>query len=188
MTGPRTTRLFQMFGNYWRQPSQILSDYWRQPPYLKVGYPLIAAATLVFAAIARRRIVLKRDEPAFDAVQEMSKPCRYRLDNDTSATFTLPDGRKIGYATYGSPTGRPVLWLHGWPGSRVEVAFYDEAAKKIGARLIGIDRPGTGWSSPQPNRTILDHAKDVRQLAEHLELEDYGVLVRPLRNSLRTST
>ncbi len=44
------------------------------------------------------------------------------------------------------------------------------------ARIISVDRPGYGLSSPQPNRTILDHAKDVDYLANHLGLDSYAVL------------
>jgi hypothetical protein len=104
--------------------------------------------------------------------------CRYRLDNDTSDTLTLPDGRKLGYAQYGSPTGRPILYLHGLPGSRIEAACFDELGLKLGARIIAADRPGIGWSSPHPGRTLLDYPKDSEHLAGHLELDEYSVLVR----------
>lgn len=102
--------------------------------------------------------------------------CRYRLDTTSSATFVLPDGRKLGYAEYGATTGQPVFCLHGFPGARLEVAALEPAASKVGARLIAVDRPGFGWSSPHENRTLLSHAHDVEALARHLKLERYGVL------------
>ncbi|TAQ91199.1 hypothetical protein B7494_g488 [Chlorociboria aeruginascens] len=102
--------------------------------------------------------------------------CRFRLDTDSSATLILPDGRKLGYAQYGSLTGRPIFYLHGLPGSRMEGAYFDEPGLELGARIISVDRPGMGWSSPQPGRTLLDHPKDLEHLAQHLELEDYRVL------------
>ncbi len=95
----------------------------------------------------------------------------------TSATLTLPDGRKLGYAQYGLRTGRTVFYLHGLPGSRIEAAAFDAMAVKLGARIIAVDRPGIGWSSPLPERTILDHVKDIEHLAEFIELDSYGVLV-----------
>ncbi|PGH30333.1 hypothetical protein GX50_06891 [[Emmonsia] crescens] len=101
---------------------------------------------------------------------------RFRLDNGSSDTFTLPDGRKLGYAQYGSLTGRPVLYQHGLPGSRIEAASFDELGQKYGARIIATDRPGIGWSSPHPGRTLLDHPKDLECLAKHLELDEYCVL------------
>lgn len=108
---------------------------------------------------------------------EPPKP-RYRLDDNSSDTLTLPDGRKLGYAQYGSLTGRPILYQHGLPGSRLEAAGYDELGLKLGARIIAADRPGYGWSSPHPGRTLLDFPKDLEHLAKHLELDDYSVLVR----------
>jgi pimeloyl-ACP methyl ester carboxylesterase len=95
----------------------------------------------------------------------------------SSAIHTLPDGRKLGYAQVGSPTGKPVFYLHGTPGSCVEAIAFDEMGKKSGARVIATDRPGYGLSSPHPGRTILDHAKDVEHLAEFLKMKSYGVLV-----------
>ncbi|KAH8592894.1 alpha/beta hydrolase fold protein [Bisporella sp. PMI_857] len=100
----------------------------------------------------------------------------FRLDNDSSDTLALPDGRKLGYAQYGSQTGRPILLLHGIPGSRIDGAFFDELAQKVNARIITADRPGLGWSSPHPGRTLLDHPKDLEHLAKHLGLEEYSVL------------
>jgi pimeloyl-ACP methyl ester carboxylesterase len=103
---------------------------------------------------------------------------RTGLDNDNSDTLLLPDGRKLGYAQYGSLTGRAVLFAHGHPGSRLEGAHLHDLGLKLGARIIAPDRPGMGWSSPHPDRTLLDYPKDLEHLADHLKLERYGVLVR----------
>jgi hypothetical protein len=103
---------------------------------------------------------------------------RIRLDNDNSDTLLLPDGRKLGYAQYGSQTGRAVLFVHGHPGSRLEGAHLHNLGLKLEARIIASDRPGMGWSSPHPDRTLLDYPKDLEHLADHLKLESYGVLVR----------
>ncbi|KAI0410322.1 alpha/beta hydrolase fold protein [Xylaria grammica] len=107
---------------------------------------------------------------------DQSIPNRYRLDTDSSATLALPDGRTLGYAQYGLLTGPPVFCLHGLPGSRIEGALFDAPAITPRARIISVDRPGYGLSSPQPNRTILDHAEDIGNLAIHLNLDSYAVL------------
>ena len=56
----------------------------------------------------------------------------------------------------------------------------DADAKELGARIIGIERPGIGWSSsdlrPLKERKVVDHAKDIEAVAEHLGLEEYAVL------------
>jgi hypothetical protein len=95
----------------------------------------------------------------------------------TSDTVTLPDGRTLGYAQYGLRTGKVVFYNHGLPGSRIEAAAYDAIATRLGARIIAVDRPGYGLSSPQPSRTILGFAKDIERLAESLNIDNYGVLV-----------
>ncbi|KMU90093.1 alpha/beta hydrolase fold [Coccidioides immitis H538.4] len=127
--------------------------------------------------------------PAVIKDDEHSK-CRFRLDNDSSDTFILPDGRKLGYAQYGSPNGRAILYLHGLPGSRVEAACFEELGLKLGARIIAADRPGFGWSSPHPSHTLLDHPRDLERLAEHLgeyqEADHMHLLVRshyPMKSS-----
>ena len=102
--------------------------------------------------------------------------CKYRLDNTTSATLVLPDGRKLGYAEYGAPTGQPVFYVPGFPSSRIEGAGLDPEASKVGARIIAIDRPGYGLSSSHKNRTLLSHAQDIDTLANYLGLRRYGVL------------
>ncbi|OAL33846.1 hypothetical protein AYO20_06857 [Fonsecaea nubica] len=98
------------------------------------------------------------------------------IDIDNSDTLVLPDGRKLGYVQFGSPTGRAIFFLHGHPGSRLEGAHLHDLGLKLGARIICADRPGIGLSSPQPGRTLLDHPKDLERLADHLKLDKYGVL------------
>jgi hypothetical protein len=96
----------------------------------------------------------------------------------TSSTFTLPDGRKLGYAQYGAQTSRTVFYCHGLPGSRIEAAGLVPMALRLDIRIVGVDRPGYGLSSPQPGRTLLDYAKDIECLAEFIGVDSYGVLVR----------
>lgn len=103
--------------------------------------------------------------------------CRYPLDDDSSDTMTLPDGRKLGYAQYGQLTGKPIFWLHGLPGSRTEAAYFHDIGLELGVRMIGTDRPGMGLSTPSPGRTLLDWPKDLECLAEHLGIEEYAVVV-----------
>lgn len=108
------------------------------------------------------------------AVNEPSK--RYKTDTSSSKVLTLPDGRKLGYAEYGVPNGRPLFNLHGLPGSRIEAAALEPVALRLGIRIIGVDRPGYGLSSAKSKCTLLDHPQDLIHLAEHLGLEEYAVL------------
>lgn len=90
--------------------------------------------------------------------------------------MTLPSGRGLCYAEFGASTGTPVFYCHGFPGSRLEAAIADGVACSAGARIIAADRPGFGASDHLPGRAILDWAGDVRDLADHLEVERFSVL------------
>ena len=91
-------------------------------------------------------------------------------------TVTLEDGRRLGYADLGRPDGRPLLWFHGTPSSRLEAVWLDETAARTGWRLIAFDRPGHGLSSPNPDARIVGVAHDVAALADELGLDRFAVL------------
>jgi pimeloyl-ACP methyl ester carboxylesterase len=88
----------------------------------------------------------------------------------------LSDGRVLNYAEYGEATGRPVVFFHGWPGSRVEGALLESQARARGLRLIAPDRPGMGGSDFQPDRALLDWPRDVTELVDCLCVERFGAL------------
>lgn len=88
----------------------------------------------------------------------------------------LPDGRRLSYARYGAAAGPALLALHGTPGSRHMYAPADAPARALGLRLIAPDRPGFGDSEHRPQRVLADHAADLAALADHLELERFGLL------------
>jgi len=116
------------------------------------------------------------EEHGTTAHEEDTRRCRYPLGNDTSDTLTLPDGRKLGYAQYGSPSGHAIFYHHGLPGSRIEAASYHDIALELGLRIIAVDRPGIGLSTPHPQRILLDCPRDLQCLVDHLQLESYSVL------------
>lgn len=88
----------------------------------------------------------------------------------------LQDGRHIGLCEYGDLEGFPVFFFHGTPGSRVMFLDDDPISKELGVRLICLDRPGFGLSTPHPDRTILDWAKDVLEVADHLGIYHFSVM------------
>lgn len=97
--------------------------------------------------------------------------------DSSSEEFILSDGRQLSFALYGGQTGSAVFYLHGYPGCRLSgTLFFDKPGKELGARIIAVDRPGIGNSSPHPGRTFVDHANDIGELAEHLKLDSYGVI------------
>ena len=89
----------------------------------------------------------------------------------------LPDGRRLGFAEFGPATGRPVLWFHGTPGARRQLApVVREAAEKHDARIITLERPGIGSSSAHLYDEILDWAADVEHAADQLGVEHFSVV------------
>jgi len=95
---------------------------------------------------------------------------------DIEKQIKLVDGRYLGYAEYGISDGFPVLFFHGLPGSRFEAQKLHQAAMDSNIRLIGLDRPGMGLSSPQKNRTVVDWANDINEFTNHLNIEKLSVM------------
>ena len=88
----------------------------------------------------------------------------------------MRDGRLMGFAEYGDPGGFTVVNAHGGLAGRLDVAAADRSARDAGIRLLSPDRPGIGLSDPQPGRTVLDWARDVEDLANHLGVGRFGVM------------
>jgi pimeloyl-ACP methyl ester carboxylesterase len=88
----------------------------------------------------------------------------------------LRDGRMLGLIEYGRPGGDPLLYFHGFPGSRVEARLLAGTAERCGVRLIGVDRPGMGRSTMQAGRRLLDWPADVADLADALGIGRFSVI------------
>lgn len=88
----------------------------------------------------------------------------------------LKDGRNLGYAEYGDPRGKPVFYFHGLPGSRLEARLGSETGRRMGIRIIAVDRPGFGLSDFKPRRKMVDWAEDINELADFLELSRFSIL------------
>jgi len=82
-------------------------------------------------------------------------------------------GRTVGFVDYGPPRGAAAIWCHGGPGSRLEPAAVAPAAAAAGIRIVGIDRPGYGASTPNPGRSIADWVPDGLAVADALGIERF---------------
>lgn len=89
---------------------------------------------------------------------------------------TLKDGRKMGYVEYGDPNGKPIFYFHGLPGSRLDAGYLQQIALREQYRLIGIDRPGMGLSSPVSGRSILSWTDDVEAVADSLNIDNFSII------------
>jgi pimeloyl-ACP methyl ester carboxylesterase len=94
-----------------------------------------------------------------------------------NTTFlTLRDGRRLAYVENDQPSGFPLFFFHGTPGSRNPKSTLLSIAERYGVRLISADRPGFGYSDFQLERVLLDWADDVVELADALEVERFAVM------------
>ena len=82
----------------------------------------------------------------------------------------------LGVAEYGEPSGAPMLVFHGFPGTRQMALVLDEPARKLGVRVIGIDRPGFGRSDYRAGRQIRDWPADAAAVADALGLGEFAIM------------
>jgi pimeloyl-ACP methyl ester carboxylesterase len=87
----------------------------------------------------------------------------------------LADGRALGFRVWGDPTGAPLLFLHGTPGSRLKFAIADEAGRALGLALIAPDRWGYGLSGMPAARSLAAFAADMAALMDHLSHARFAV-------------
>jgi len=106
---------------------------------------------------------------------EVGSPAR-TLRRVLGQLFELPDGRHLCFDDVGDPAGPVVVYVHGTPDSRRARHPDDAVTAAAGVRLLAVDRPGFGGSSPHPDGTIGTFADDVAALAAHRGIERLSVL------------
>ncbi|MGW1837959.1 alpha/beta fold hydrolase [Streptomyces sp. NPDC002067] len=92
-----------------------------------------------------------------------------------TGTTRLPDGRSLGWAEWGPADGRPVVLCPGAATSRW-LGFGADVVDGLGVRLVSVDRPGLGVSTPAPGRTLDSFATDLRALCAARDLGRPGVV------------
>src|SRR4029453_15939915 len=106
--------------------------------------------------------------------------CHDRMFSTYGATMSfVPRDRKTGLAggasvawrEWGDAAGDPVVFLNGTPGSRL---FCPDPETRL--RLITLDRPGYGRSTPLAIPTLRAVAELVRQIADDAGLERFPVI------------
>ena len=78
--------------------------------------------------------------------------------------MVLPDGRILEYFVYGSER-EDALILINFPGlgttGKLDVSLWSEYYRKANVKKISITTPGSGYSSVDPHRKLLNWHKDV---------------------------
>jgi pimeloyl-ACP methyl ester carboxylesterase len=89
----------------------------------------------------------------------------------------VAEDRQIGFAEFGAPQGRTIFWLHGTPGARRQIPTEARVyAERQNIRLIGVDRPGIGASTPHQYDTVLAFAADLGVIADTLGIDKMAVV------------
>jgi pimeloyl-ACP methyl ester carboxylesterase len=87
-------------------------------------------------------------------------------------TVAVRDGRRLSFAEYGQPRGAAIVWMHGTPGARRQIPLEARAyALANDVRIIGIDRPGIGSSTPHLYENIADWTGDLELLMDALAID-----------------
>lgn len=103
----------------------------------------------------------------------MSDVSRPRLEG----TVAVRGGRRLGFAEFGAAHGRPVVWMHGTPGARRQVPHEArEYALNNGLRIVGIDRPGIGSSTPHLADSVLDLTGDLELAFDCLGIDEFAAI------------
>lgn len=88
----------------------------------------------------------------------------------------LTGDRSLSWCEFGTPGGRPLLYCHGMPGSRLEAAVLHELASARGVRVVCPERPGYGETTPLGPRRLGMETADIQALASYLELDRFDLL------------
>jgi len=87
-------------------------------------------------------------------------------------TVAVREGRRLSFAEYGSPRGAAIVWMHGTPGARRQIPLEARAfAAAHDVRIIGVDRPGIGSSTPHLYGSIGDWTGDLELLLDALAID-----------------
>jgi pimeloyl-ACP methyl ester carboxylesterase len=72
--------------------------------------------------------------------------------------------------------GHPVIFFQGSGSSRLDHPVPEGLLEDLDIYFISVDRPGLGLSDFKTQRRLLDWPRDVRQLADHLEINRFYVI------------
>ena len=101
-----------------------------------------------------------------------------QTDTFTQHRIIRPDGRTVAVAETGDPVGPAVVLAHPAPGSRL-LDPDPAATRAAGVRLISVDRPGYGGSTPVADGVrpaIPSHADDIVAALEALGVSDVAAV------------
>jgi len=132
----------------------------------------VALGALVGRAVARERVHERKERFAKGVIPRVSPP----VDEAGDGLVEVGGGRCFSYRAIGDPDGRPVIALHGTPGSRLKFVAAHDKARERGIRVIAPDRWGYGATSLHPAPSLRKFARDMEGFADRLGLDRFSVL------------
>ncbi len=91
--------------------------------------------------------------------------------------IAVGEGRRIGFAEFGAPRGKAIFWFHGTPGARRQIPVEARiCAERENIRLVGVDRPGIGSSTPFQYENVLGFSRDMETIADTLGVDEMAVV------------
>ncbi len=116
-------------------------------------------------------------EPAHDRDLRDSVPMSALTRPALEGTVAVRDDRRLSFAEYGKPRGQALVWMHGTPGARRQIPLEARRyATEHDLRIIGIDRPGIGSSTPHLYPNLVDWTEDLSRLLDTLAVEDVRMI------------
>ncbi|MDR0219222.1 MAG: alpha/beta hydrolase [Enterobacteriaceae bacterium] len=86
----------------------------------------------------------------------------------------LPDNRTIHWYEWGPITGKPLIFCTG-AGMSGSLGFGEKTLERLNIRLIAPDRPGLGFSSQHPAKSLVSFADDVAEILKYLRLQNHDL-------------
>ncbi len=94
---------------------------------------------------------------------------------DRHDQLVRPDDRVVGWAEWGAPDARPVLFVTG-AAMTSTMGFGADDLASLGLRLVCIDRAGLGRSSPDPDKSFASWSADVAAVLDHLGVRSLPII------------
>jgi len=90
-------------------------------------------------------------------------------------TVETTGGRRLRVREAGDPSGVPVLFLNGTPGSSLMYEPHVRDAEERGIRFVSWDRPGYGGSTRHEGRSVADEAANATAVCDALGIDRFCV-------------
>lgn len=106
------------------------------------------------------------------------RPTKNQTGKLIEGSIELSGGLHLSYGELGQAGSPVVMYFHGTPGSRFELALAVPALRRsrLRVRVISLNRPGYGKSSFEPSRGFLRWAEILEEAADRLGLDRFSVL------------